>query len=124
MPDPRIVIIGAGFGGVAAATLLHRAALRDLTLLEKADTIGGVWRDNTYPGCACDIPAPLYSYSFAPNPDWSRRFPPRSEILAYLERCVANFDLTGAIRFGVAVTGAQWAGSHWRIACADGTSMD
>ncbi len=85
--------------------------------------MGGVWRDNTYPGCACDIPAPLYSYSFAPNPDWSRRFPPRSEILAYLERCVADFGLTDAIRFGVAVTGAQWAGSHWQIACADGTSM-
>ena len=121
---PRIVIVGAGFGGIAVAALLRRAGFTGITVLEKADRVGGVWRDNTYPGCACDIPAPLYSYSFAPNPDWSRRFPPRSEILAYLERCVADFGLTDAIRFGVAVTGAQWAGSHWQIACADGTSMN
>ena len=91
--SPRIVIVGAGFGGIAVAALLRRAGFADVTVLEKADRVGGVWRDNTYPGCACDIPAPLYSYSFAPNPDWSRRFPPRSEILAYLERCVADFGL-------------------------------
>ena len=121
--SPRIVIVGAGFGGIAVAALLRRAGFADVTVLEKADRVGGVWRDNTYPGCACDIPAPLYSYSFAPNPDWSRRFPPRSEILAYLERCVADFGLTDAIRLGVAVTGARWTDSHWQITCADGTSM-
>src|ERR1700754_4719821 len=97
MPDPRIVIIGAGFGGVAAATLLHRAGFRDLTILEKADTIGGVWRDNTYPGCACDIPAPLYSFSFAPNPDWSRRFPPQREILDYLRATADRLRITPAL---------------------------
>jgi cation diffusion facilitator CzcD-associated flavoprotein CzcO len=105
------------------AALLRRAGFSDVTVLEQADRVGGVWRDNTYPGCACDIPAPLYSYSFAPNPDWSRRFPPRSEILAYLERCVADFGLTDAIRLGVTVDGARWTGSHWQITCADGTSM-
>ena len=75
---PRIAIIGAGFGGVAAAVGLREAGFTDVVLLEKADRIGGVWRDNAYPGCACDVPAPLYSFSFAPNPDWSRRFPPHS----------------------------------------------
>jgi cation diffusion facilitator CzcD-associated flavoprotein CzcO len=122
-PGPRIVIVGAGFGGIAAAASLRRAGFGDVTVLEKADRVGGVWRDNTYPGCACDIPAPLYSYSFAPNPDWSRRFPPRSEILAYLERCVADLGLAEAIRFGVDVTEARWAGSHWQITCADGTIL-
>jgi cation diffusion facilitator CzcD-associated flavoprotein CzcO len=121
--SPRIVIVGAGFGGIAAAALLRRAGFADVTVLEKADRVGGVWRDNTYPGCACDIPAPLYSYSFAPNPDWSRRFPPRSEILAYLEHCVADLGLTGAIRFGATVTEARWTGSHWKITCADGTVL-
>ncbi len=121
--SPRIVIVGAGFGGIAVAALLRRAGFADITVLEKADRVGGVWRDNTYPGCACDIPAPLYSYSFAPNPDWSRRFPPRSEILAYLERCVADFGLTDAIRFDVAVTEARWTDSQWQITCADGSVL-
>src|ERR1700754_1221106 len=123
MPDPRIVIIGAGFGGVAAATLLHRAGFRDLTILEKADTIGGVWRDNTYPGCACDIPAPLYSFSFAPNPDWTRRFPPRTEILSYLTKCVAEAGLSDALRTGVEVTSAVWVDGTWRIQCAGGSEI-
>ena len=69
---PRVVIIGAGFGGVATAVGLRRAGFTDVLMLEKADRVGGVWRDNAYPGRACDVPAPLYSFSFAPNPGWSR----------------------------------------------------
>ncbi|BCJ40724.1 putative monooxygenase [Actinoplanes ianthinogenes] len=116
----RILIIGAGFGGVAAADALLKAGFDDITLVEKADRVGGVWRDNRYPGCACDIPAPLYSYSYAQNPAWSRRFPPQSEILAYLERCVAEFGLAGKVRLGTEVTAAEWADGVWRVTTAAG----
>ena len=122
---PRIAIIGAGFGGVAAAAALRKAGFHDFVLLEKADRLGGVWRDNAYPGCACDVPAPLYSFSFAPNPDWSRRFPPHSEILAYLHRCVTDLGLTPHLRLGAEVIGAEWdeEQSCWRLAIADGTEV-
>ncbi|GLY03747.1 NAD(P)/FAD-dependent oxidoreductase [Actinoplanes sp. NBRC 101535] len=111
----RIAIIGAGFGGIAAAAELLRTGFRDIVLLEKGDRIGGVWRANTYPGCACDIPAPLYSYSFAQNPLWSGRFPPHHEIQRYLESCAADLGITPLIRFGVEVTAATWDGAHWRL---------
>ena len=118
----RVAIIGAGFGGIAVAHLLRQAGFQDVTIFEKADEVGGVWRDNTYPGCACDIPAPLYSYSFALNPDWSQRFPPQSEILDYLRRCVRDFGLETHLRLGTEVTDATWTGAAWRIRCADGTT--
>jgi cation diffusion facilitator CzcD-associated flavoprotein CzcO len=120
----RIVIIGAGFGGIAAARELFEAGFGDVTILEKADRIGGVWRDNTYPGCACDIPAPLYSYSFALNPAWSRRFPPHQEIQAYLEKCAGDLGLTGRIRFGAEVTGASWDGAKWTVDVAGGPPVE
>ncbi|BAL90865.1 putative pyridine nucleotide-disulfide oxidoreductase [Actinoplanes missouriensis 431] len=116
----RIVIIGAGFGGIAAAIELIKDSRHDVTILEKADRIGGVWRDNTYPGCACDIPAPLYSYSFAQNPAWSRRYPPHREILDYLERCATRHGIMGRIRFGTEVTGADWDGRRWTVTLAGG----
>ena len=120
VPRPRIAIIGAGFGGVAVAAALRRAGFHDFVLLEKAARPGGVWRDNAYPGCACDVPAPLYS-----NPGWSRRFPPHSEILAYLDRCVTDLGLTPHLRLGTEVTGAQWdeQQSCWRLALADGSEV-
>jgi cation diffusion facilitator CzcD-associated flavoprotein CzcO len=122
---PRIAIIGAGFGGVALAAALRRAGHEDFVLLEKAARPGGVWRDNAYPGCACDVPAPLYSFSFAPNPDWSRRFPPHSEILAYLDRCVAELGLTPHLRLSTEVTGAEWdeREESWRLSLADGSEL-
>ena len=121
----RVAIIGSGFGGVAVAAALRRAGDADVVLLERADRIGGVWRDNTYPGCACDIPAPLYSYSFALNPDWSRRFPPHSEILDYLHRCVAELGLADSVRLRTEVTDASWdeAGACWRLRTADGAEL-
>lgn len=122
---PRIVIIGAGFGGIAAAVALVRAGFEDLVLLEKGDRIGGVWRDNGYPGCGCDIPAPLYSYSFAPNPLWSRRFPPRAEILAYLEAVAEKEGLRERVRLNAEVIDAAWddAAGEWRVAVADGDEV-
>ncbi|KUL26805.1 flavin-containing monooxygenase [Actinoplanes awajinensis] len=120
----RILIIGAGFGGIAAANELLKAGFTDITLLDKADRAGGVWRDNVYPGCACDIPAPLYSYSYAQNPTWTRRFPPQAEILAYLERCVTDFGLAGKLRLGVEVTAADWTGTDWRVTTAGGEVLE
>lgn len=86
---------------------------------------GGVWRDNAYPGCACDVPAPLYSFSFAPNPDWSRRFPPHTEILSYLDQCIADLGLTPRLRLGTEVTGADWdeRESCWRLSLGDGSEL-
>ncbi len=123
--EPRVVVIGSGFGGVAVAAGLRRAGFHDVVLLEKADRVGGVWRDNRYPGCACDVPASLYSYSFALNPDWSRRFPPHAEILAYLDRCVTDLGLADRVRPGTTVTDARWddAQSCWRLRTAAGAEI-
>ncbi|HWS31282.1 MAG TPA: NAD(P)/FAD-dependent oxidoreductase [Actinoplanes sp.] len=116
----RIAIIGAGFGGVAAARALLEAGFDDLVILEKAASAGGVWRDNTYPGCACDVPAPLYSYSFALNPDWSRRYPPHDEILAYLHLVIEESGIKPFIRFGTEVRTATWDDGRWVLSTDDG----
>src|SRR3990170_1743761 len=83
--DPSIAVVGGGFGGIGAAVMLRRAGYADVTVFERGERIGGVWHHNTYPGAACDIPSHLYEFSFAPNPRWSRRYAPQSEIQAYLE---------------------------------------
>lgn len=107
-PHVAVVIVGAGFAGLGAAIRLLQEGHRDLVVLEQADDVGGTWRDNTYPGCACDVPSRLYSFSFAPNPDWSRRFAPQREIERYLRRCVHDHDLTPYLRLGVALQQASW----------------
>ena len=86
MPRPSITIIGAGFGGLGTAIELRRAGYTDITILERADGVGGVWRDNTYPNAACDVPSSLYSWSFAPNPGWPHRYSRQDEILGYIRR--------------------------------------
>ena len=86
----RVVVIGAGFGGLGVAHALRQAGVTDVTILERADQVGGVWRDNTYPGAACDVPSPLYSWSWASNPDWGRRYSPQPEILDYIRRTAAE----------------------------------
>ena len=92
MTHHRIAIVGTGFSGIGMAIKLLREGERDFVLLERADEIGGTWRDNTYPGCRCDVPSHLYSFSFAPNPNWSSTFSPQPEILEYLR------DVRGPLR--------------------------
>ncbi|TDV41314.1 flavin-containing monooxygenase [Actinophytocola oryzae] len=120
MGQPSIAIVGSGFSGIGLAIRLKQAGFSDITIFEKAGDLGGVWRDNTYPGAACDAPALLYSYSFAPNPNWSRRFAEQSEILDYLRCCADEHGVTGHIVFGAEVTDADFDAGAWRIRTRDG----
>ncbi len=97
MSNPRVVVIGAGFGGLGAVRALKQAGITDITVLERADEIGGVWRDNTYPNAACDVPSPLYSWSWAINPTWGRRYAEQPEILSYLRDAAEREQLTGHV---------------------------
>ena len=101
--SPRVVIIGAGFGGLAAAVALRRKGIDDLLIIERADGVGGTWRQNVYPGAACDIQSHLYSFSFAPNRAWSRTYAYQPEILAYLETVADDFDLRRHLMLGTSV---------------------
>lgn len=116
------VIIGAGFGGIAAAIKLRDAGFRDVVVLEKGPDVGGCWRENTYPGCACDVPSHLYSYSFAPNPDWTRQYAPQAEIEQYVRDTVDAYNVRRDIRFGVQASGAAWDDTvqGWRLETSDG----
>jgi len=118
----RIAIIGAGFGGLGAALRLKQRGYHDFVVLEKADDLGGTWRDNSYPGCACDVPSHVYSFSFLPNPRWSRSFSGQPEIWAYLRDCAQRSGLTPHLRFGHEVTGADWdeAAQRWQITTSQG----
>jgi cation diffusion facilitator CzcD-associated flavoprotein CzcO len=104
----HILIIGAGFAGLGMAIRLKKAGIHDFTILEGAERLGGTWRDNTYPGIACDIPSHLYSYSFEPNPNWSRFFGPQKEILSYLEHCADKYGIVPHIRFNTRANGASF----------------
>ena len=117
------LIVGSGFAGLGAAVRLDGAGRRDWLLLEKADTLGGTWRDNAYPGCACDVESHLYSFSFFPNPDWTRTFARQAEIRSYLEDVADHHRLRGRIRFGAQVTGAEWDGTGWDVRLADGSAL-
>ena len=102
------LIVGAGFTGVGAAIKLAEAGIDDYVILERSDRVGGTWRDNTYPGAACDIPSLLYSFSFVKNPSWSRAYSPADEIRRHIEDMVDAFDVRHRIRFGVEVTGLEF----------------
>jgi len=116
-----VLIIGAGFGGLCMAIALARAGERDVLLLEKGADVGGVWRENTYPGAACDIPSHLYSFSFEPNPDWTRTYSPQAEILAYLRHCADKYQVRDRIRFGCEATSATFdeATALWHVQWRD-----
>ncbi|HET9625356.1 MAG TPA: NAD(P)/FAD-dependent oxidoreductase [Kofleriaceae bacterium] len=111
------IIVGAGFSGLCAGIELLRRGITDFVILEKAAGVGGTWRENTYPGAACDIPSHLYSYSFAPNPAWSRAYGGQAEILAYLEQCADRFGLRPHLRFHTKVERAVYdpASATWTV---------
>lgn len=119
---PSVAVIGSGFGGVAMAIRLKAAGIHDVTLYEKADRLGGTWRDNTYPGAACDVPSHLYSYSFEPKRDWSQRFATQPEILAYLEHCARKYGVLPHVRFGAEVAEAAFdeARGRWTVVTTGG----
>src|SRR5688572_14245483 len=121
-----VAIVGAGFGGVAAAVKLKGQGQDDIVILERGDRIGGVWRANVYPGIACDVPSHLYSLSFAPNPDWSKRFSPGDEIQAYLAGVADRFGITPHIRFNADVERASFdeQAGRWRLEVANGENVD
>jgi cation diffusion facilitator CzcD-associated flavoprotein CzcO len=126
MRQPSITIIGAGFGGLGTAVELKRAGYRDITVLEKADGVGGVWRENTYPNAACDVPSSLYSWSFAPNPGWPHRYSRQDEILAYIERTAREQGVLELVRTGVEVTSASYdeTTARWRVQTSTGEQID
>jgi len=111
------IVVGAGFSGLCAGIKLRDAGFTDFVILEKAHGVGGTWRDNTYPGAACDVPSHLYSYSFAPNPKWTRAYGQQPEILAYLEEVATRFALRPHLRFGERVTSAVFDATRacWRV---------
>jgi cation diffusion facilitator CzcD-associated flavoprotein CzcO len=120
-----VTIIGAGFGGICMGIKLRRAGI-PFTIVEKADRVGGVWRDNTYPGAACDIPSHLYSYSFEPSHDWSRKYGPQPEIQSYIDNCAHKYDVVEHIRFGNAVQRADFGDrtGKWVVTLDDGATIE
>jgi cation diffusion facilitator CzcD-associated flavoprotein CzcO len=114
---PPIVIVGSGFAGLGMAIRLKRAGIESFTVLEKGADVGGTWRENRYPGCACDVPSHLYSYSFEPNPDWTRTYSTRPEIWDYLRRCADKYGIRPHIRFRAEVVRAEFdeAEGLWRV---------
>ncbi|MDO8861224.1 NAD(P)/FAD-dependent oxidoreductase [Haliea sp. E1-2-M8] len=113
--QPRIIVLGAGMAGILAGIRLQADGYTDITLYEKADRVGGTWRDNTYPGLTCDVPSHFYTYSFERNPDWSRHLPPGQEIQAYFERTAAKYGVDKLTRFGEEATGADYRDGRWHL---------
>jgi len=122
----RVGIIGAGFGGVGLAILLKRAGYRAITIFERGARVGGTWRDNSYPGAACDVPSHLYSFSFAPKADWSDHYSPQEEILSYIETTARDFGVSELVRLNCGVTSAVFdeARNVWAVQSAGGEDFE
>ena len=122
-PRSRVTIIGSGFAGLATAVRLKQEGRHDFIVLEKSHDVGGTWRDNDYPGCACDVPSNLYSFSFAPNPRWSRAFSQQAELHRYLRDTAVRFGVMPHIVFDAEVLGATWMedDQEWEIETRAGT---
>src|SRR5215467_1615772 len=120
----RVVVAGAGFGGIGMAAALRQAGIDDFLVVDQGDDLGGTWRDNTYPGLACDVPSNLYSFSFQPS-RWSRRFPPREEILGYLRALAADRGLGPHLRFGAGIAAADFdeRRAAWNITLTGGGTL-
>ena len=118
----EILIVGTGFAGLGMGIHLKRQGIEDFAILERARDVGGTWRDNHYPGCACDIPSHLYSFSFEMNPNWTRKYPTQREIWEYLKDCASKYGLLPHIRFGAELVQARYdeAASRWRVTTRDG----
>ncbi len=118
----RVLIIGSGFAGLGLAMRLRQQGVEDFLILEKGSEPGGTWRDNTYPGAACDVPSHLYSFSFEPKTDWSRRYAPQAEIFAYVRQCVSKYQLQSRIRCNSEVAEAEFdeQAALWHVTTADG----
>ncbi|OBB96773.1 NAD(P)/FAD-dependent oxidoreductase [Mycobacterium sp. 852002-40037_SCH5390672] len=125
MPDIQAIIVGAGFSGLGAAIQLSKIGIDDFIILERFDGVGGAWYANRYPGIAVDTTAPTYSYSFAPNPDWSRLYAPGAEIQQYADRITRDYQLRNRIRFNITVSAARWDEKQqlWRVSTHAGVSM-
>src|SRR5215469_17346562 len=114
-PGPRVIVIGAGMAGILAAIKLRQAGFTNLAVYEKAERLGGTWRENTYPGISCDVPSHLYSYSFAPNPEWTHTFSSGGEIRDYLEAVARGYGVDEEIVFGAEVCRLEWDGRTWNL---------
>lgn len=122
--ETDVIVVGTGFSGLGMAIQLRDEGRDDFIILEKASDVGGTWRDNTYPGCACDIQSHMYSYSFEQNPEWSRAFAPQQEIWDYLRDVAAKYGLYEHTHFGKELTGARWDVDEcrWHVTTADGAT--
>src|SRR6059036_3324812 len=123
---PSVTIVGAGFGGVAAAIELQRHGFRDLTILDAAGDLGGTWLHNSYPGSACDVPSHLYSFSYAQRRDWSRLCSPQGEILDYLHGVARSFGVDRHMRTGCRVTACTWddGAARWTVETEAGRTFE
>ena len=117
---PRIAIIGAGMSGIAAVIKLRKAGYDDITVFEKSEKVGGTWRANRYPGLSCDVPSHWYSFTFAPNPNWSHKFSYGPEIQAYMEKTAADFDVLSVCRFNTSVEALDYIDGQWRLVTQHG----
>jgi cation diffusion facilitator CzcD-associated flavoprotein CzcO len=122
VPHNHVAIIGTGFGAIATAVRLQQAGFDDFVLIDRAGDVGGVWRDNTYPGAAVDVKSHLYSLSFAPNPDWHNVFAKQPELHAYLRRVTYQFDLRRRLVLDCEVEELRWEASEqrWQLETANG----
>jgi cation diffusion facilitator CzcD-associated flavoprotein CzcO len=116
----RFAIIGAGMSGILTAIKLREAGYNNFTIYEKADKLGGTWRENTYPGLSCDVPSHLYRYAFEPNPNWSKMFSPGQEIWEYFDGVARKYDVEGSIKYNQEVTKTEYKNGKWYLETADG----
>ena len=119
----KVIIVGGGFSGLGTAIRLKQAGMHDFIILERGADVGGAWHHNTYPGCRCDVPSHLYSFSFAPNPEWSNTYSPQPEIREYLRGCAEQFQIRSHILTGVELESAAWVEDeqHWTMETSAGT---